>query len=211
MHVFHILKNRILPYVFPVFCLGCKTEGKLLCYLCEEELYSTISPEYVWISDVQVYACMEYIKGSIFSQLLHAYKYEYITDFSYILKNIVVRAHAILPIRHMDKVVPIPLHVRRYAERGFNQVDVIAQQVSTLTESPVQDLLKRRLYTDHYSLKNKEQRVADRNAEMFICSEPQAGSATIVDDIVTTGTTLQNAVDALQEKEVAGFCLAYKK
>ncbi len=90
-----------------------------------------------------------------------------------------------------DCIVPVPLHPSRYCERGFNQSIEIARTVSRKLEVPL-DLTscRRNRNTAHQTnLPAKQRKKNMKNA--FSVREPfSAGHVAILDDVMTTGTTV---------------------
>lgn len=99
----------------------------------------------------------------------------------------------------VDAVVPVPLHWRRQLERGYNQADEIARAVATALELPRLRALRRRRSTRPQMELPREKRDANLRAA-FACRAPQriAGRAILlVDDVLTTGATLDQAARCL--------------
>lgn len=105
---------------------------------------------------------------------------------------------------HPDLVVPVPLHRRRLAERGFNQAAEIARILSRrLGVRAAPGLLRRVLATSPQSgLGRAERRRNLRNA--FACRRPADGlHIALVDDVITTGSTVEAATRALKRAGAA--------
>ncbi|KGX93945.1 competence protein [Pontibacillus halophilus JSM 076056 = DSM 19796] len=100
-------------------------------------------------------------------------------------------------------LVPIPLSELRMKERGFNQAAVLAQA----TGLPVQDLLTR-VHGEKQSKKTRHERMNTGNPFSIRGSVPP--KVVLVDDIYTTGQTLQHAATLLHQNgsvEIASFTL----
>ena len=99
-----------------------------------------------------------------------------------------------------DLVVPIPLHKRRQRQRGYNQVSQFGQQLAKqLQIDYVPHNLVRHKATKTLVRLNADQRVAQiKNAFSVVDSSVFAGKhLLLVDDVVTTGTTLSEAANCL--------------
>jgi ComF family protein len=98
-------------------------------------------------------------------------------------------------------LVPVPLHPKRLAERGYNQAAVLASALGSrhgLTASP--RLLERKRETARQVGKNREERLANARAA-FVVRPKATASATrviLVDDVVTTGATVRACAQALR-------------
>lgn len=105
-------------------------------------------------------------------------------------------------LNQFEKFVPVPLHRLRYRERGFNQAAVIAQKLSTRVGVPVDlKILKRVRYTQPQAKMDKAQRAVNVKDAFWV--KPSAGflgsSVLLVDDVFTTGSTLNEAARVLKE------------
>lgn len=92
-------------------------------------------------------------------------------------------------------VVPIPLSKKRYEERGFNQVSAF------LEHTVFHDLLIKSESIQQSSLSRKE-RLKSKNAFSLIEKANLPSKVVLVDDIYTTGTTLQHAVKLLKNSGI---------
>lgn len=106
-----------------------------------------------------------------------------------------------------DIIVPIPLHWSRYARRGFNQATVIANVIGKQLNIPVIPLIYRKKKTLFQSRLNKSNR--EKNiAQAFDINDwygfrdlsyVQGKKILLIDDLCTTGVTLQQAGKTLLE------------
>ncbi|WP_446831169.1 double zinc ribbon domain-containing protein [Candidatus Foliamicus sp.] len=95
-----------------------------------------------------------------------------------------------------DVLAPVPLHPRRLAERGFNQAEEIAHFIGREIGVPVRpELCRRTRNTRMQSRLNDNERHANV-AGAFVCSQSPIRAA-IVDDVVTTGATVEAMAGAL--------------
>jgi len=112
-----------------------------------------------------------------------------------------------------DVIVPVPLHLQRLRERGYNQAALLAQELSKSTGLPLWDgALKRvRQTRPQVELSAEERRENVKGA--FLCLERrvQGKRVLLVDDVCTTGATLEACSEALRAggaRSVWGFTLA---
>lgn len=96
-------------------------------------------------------------------------------------------------------VVPIPIHSARRRERGYNQAELIACGVADACGLPMVDVLRRTRYTGTQTALSEQQRLVNLT-NAFIVHRPAMMRNTrilLVDDVLTTGATLNTAAEAL--------------
>jgi len=114
-------------------------------------------------------------------------------------------------------IVPIPLHYRRSNYRGFNQAELIAQIIAeaTLNKSNADYLLRTKKAKSQVDMESKEERLKNIKDVFKVPStaSKQLSDKTIIliDDICTSGATLNEAAKVLKEngvKKVIGLVVA---
>ena len=100
----------------------------------------------------------------------------------------------------IDFIVPVPLHALRLAERGYNQSALLARALATQLGIPLRlTALRRQRATLPQAHLGREQR-HDNLRQAFVPTAVEAGSRVLlVDDVITTGSTLRACSDALQQ------------
>ena len=98
---------------------------------------------------------------------------------------------------HIDAVIAIPMHRRDLLKRGFNQALLIAKRVSKTIEKPLinQCLIKKEASKKQASLERKQRLQNLKNA--FVCKTKPPKSILLIDDVMTTGTTVEVATQTL--------------
>ncbi len=98
-----------------------------------------------------------------------------------------------------DVVIPLPLHALREFKRGYNQAYLIASHMGSYRSKIDLTLLKRTKRTKPQSELNKKQRKSNMK-DAFVCSERVKGKyVLLVDDVVTTGNSVNQAAKVLLE------------
>ncbi|MBN1618968.1 ComF family protein [Candidatus Dojkabacteria bacterium] len=117
-------------------------------------------------------------------------------------------------IKDKDVLVPVPLTSHKSRNRGFNQTELIARQIVQITGSKIVQALKRVRESDQSAGKTKEQREKDcKNPfilDQQLSSEIMNKNIIIVDDVCTTGITMNNCAQVLskaQPRDIYAFAM----
>lgn len=101
-----------------------------------------------------------------------------------------------------DLILPVPLHRARYRERGFNQSEILAEGVSEVADIPLaRRMLRRKKNTKDQTYLNVQQR-AENVRDAFSITQPEIVEnkrVILVDDVTTTGATLNECARILQD------------
>lgn len=100
-----------------------------------------------------------------------------------------------------DIIIPVPISLMRWMQRGYNQSDLLAKQLGKLVDRPVLNALKRTSGGFHQAGLNRQQRL-QLNPHSFqlaknVCIEDKC--ILLVDDVTTTGSTFRCCGEALLE------------
>lgn len=108
----------------------------------------------------------------------------------------------------VDVIVPVPLHKKRLRERGYNQSKLLAQVLAAVWQLPMRDdLLARTVNTRHQVGLSKTERRQNVNGAFAVPERVRADLAgkrvLLVDDVITTGSTLLACAKALHQAGAA--------
>ena len=220
--------GRVLDFFFPRWCLGCRQEGAFLCPSCLTRLPHLLPPLCPRCGQPQALEtcpfCREWrlsidtIRSPYrFEGLVHQavvlFKYQNLRALAPILGRLLkdyLDSHP-LPF---DAILPVPLHPRRQRQRGYNQAGLLARELGKLVGMPVaQGAIRRVKATPPQA---RAQRREERRANVtraFVCQERglEGRNLLLVDDVSTTGATLDACAQALKKagaKAVLGLTIA---
>jgi ComF family protein len=201
--------------LFPELCHACGeslVEGEdLICTDCIYNLPYTnfhqqpdnIVARQFWgkIKTEAAYALFYFTKGGKIQQLMHQFKYNNAPLIGNKLGNLAGRQLKLSPhFQHIDAIIPVPLHKSRLRKRGYNQSACFAEGLAeTLNTSVIIDNLIRTRATETQTHKSRFERSVNMQ-EVFSVADPAALAGKyilLVDDVVTTGATLEACANAL--------------
>jgi len=225
------MSKFILDTLFPISCLGCGTEGKYVCAVCESKL--TLNPEQICIickrpslaglthpkcqspyTADQLICAYDY-NDEVISGLIIRGKYYFIPNIFKLLGEIMApRLKADYPALFNSEhtiLTHVPLHKWRQRWRGFNQAEVLCQSLAKHLNLKSRNLLKRQKFTR--TQKDLEKNERQKNTANAFCLFPETDvknqTVLLVDDVATTGSTLLEAAKVLKRNGATKVvCLA---
>ena len=203
---------------FPRKCLNCGKEGQYICDEC-----SLFINELGAFGDVGVF---EY--NGIIQKALKEVKYRYTKD---ILNELIEKAFQIILdnnnryrfndflsflVNEKPVVTYVPMYKKKERYRGFNQSEMIARKIGEVFNLEVIGLLKKTRETKSQTKLNKEERFRNvqssvTNTAAFDTELSNISTVLLVDDIFTTGATMNECKRVLREmgiENIRGFTLA---
>ncbi len=97
-----------------------------------------------------------------------------------------------------DALLPVPLHINRYRNRGFNQSDLIAKYCGQVLKTPViRRAVTRVRDTPAQTGLNRKQRLSNLESAFTVSNLNGVQHVAIIDDVLTTGSTVNELVKEL--------------
>ena len=140
-------------------------------------------------------------KGSPFQKLLHELKYKGNKEIGEILGRYAAAELLNSPdFCSIDIIIPIPLHPKRFAQRGYNQSEWIGKGLSAVLDKPQNtNTLRRVKQTTTQTKKSVFERFENTEGifELSGAKELEGKHLLLIDDVLTTGSTLNAAINTL--------------
>lgn len=203
-----------LTLFFPKLCVTCNApltgNETLLCTSCKQLLPETNFHPFHDNPVAQIFwgripveratSLLFFDKGSKYRKLVHHLKYKDRKDIGLFLGNLLGARLQEAGIDNFDAIVPIPLHIVKQRRRGYNQSKLIADGIAEITgKQVVVNTLRRAGFTTTQTKKGRFERW--QNVEnIFVCvnqKQIENKHILLVDDVITTGATLEAAGSAI--------------
>jgi len=154
----------------------------------------TSSPPFNWLKAAGIY------QGQL-AELLQQFKFHHKTSLASPLADLILHQHQqAIDQFAADTIVPIPLHPQRLRERGYNQAQLIGQQLARHLKLPVNgSLVLRNRPTPPQSTLSLTQRM-DNMRSVFYSPEARPSKILLIDDIATTTSTARACSRALTQR-----------
>lgn len=206
------LKNifsSTLHLFYPHTCTGCGSdlleENNLLCLKCLHNLPHTNfaalanNPveKYFWgrIPLEAAYSEFYFSKEFLVQQLIHQLKYKGDTGIGFYLGEIMGRTLLKSSrFNSIDALIPLPLYADKERKRGYNQAAIICNGISSIINKPVLNgAVIRRHATETQTRKHRTERWENVKDSFIVHNEKELAGKDLllVDDVVTTGATLE--------------------
>jgi len=206
--------HDFVDLLFPRCCEACEKalvgSEVILCTDCratlprmdsDSALKDSLQTKFVGYRQVKgVYAFLIFTKKGKVQTLLHALKYKSRPEVGVLLGTMMAQEMLLGTAPRADLIVSVPLHRKRLKERGYNQSDAFAEGVSTIMDIPWSGaLLIRTRYTKSQTGKTKAERHHNVKGIFEVSNAQQIKGKTVilVDDVLTTGATLEACLEAL--------------
>jgi competence protein ComFC len=228
--------NRAIKFLkdilFPIYCVGCETEGEWWCQNCRNQNQSNIvlgCPVCFTLNSTGrpctgcqnnshltgVVSLFHYAENAPIGKLIKLFKYNYAADIVRLWQNILAdnreQLKTIFSLSDTS-VIPIPLYSRRERERGFNQAGILGKIIAEQLGFPfITNQLTRTRATAQQAKLSRANRQTNVAGAFVWQSGSVPASVILIDDVYTTGATMQECARVLKATgvgEIWGLTLA---
>ena len=200
---------NLLKLIYPEVCNGCNTlliKGEtVICTACLHELPYTFHHEtqanemdrkFYGLLPISFCLSMLYFhKTGVVQQLIHNLKYKNKQEIGVFLGELYAddmkKYEKMQSITH---IIPVPLHKKRFVERGYNQIDTFCETLACALEIPLEkNLLYRNRYSKSQTKKSKTERASIKESLFEVTGYEHLTYPhfLLVDDVITSGATLE--------------------
>lgn len=224
MKFFQMLTSNLISLLFPRRCPVCGEivipEGELICSLCIKKLSFVKQPVCKKcgkeVTAMETEFCLDCTRhkrsfeygrallnydekaGHSMAQVKYRNKREYLDFYG---EAICIRYEQVVGRMDADALVPVPVHPSRKRQRGFNQAQILAERIGEKMHIPIcPALLVRNKKTVPQKQLNPSERLKNLEEAFMPGIRPDCvKSVILVDDIYTTGSTMEACARALKK------------
>jgi ComF family protein len=211
---------------FPNCCAGCDESlakgEELICTRCILEMPRTRyhldaeNPFYqklrVRLPVTYVVSMFKFVKAGAVQNILHTLKYRNTPELGQLLGKVYGNElKASEYDNKFDLIVPVPLHKYKKERRGYNQSEEFGKGLSSSLNIPCSDEIMQRLQVTSTQTKKSRLKRWENVKEVFAIKDPGlvlGKRILLVDDVVTTGATLEAAGNVLLNQGCASLSIA---
>ncbi len=209
--------NEFISLFFPDCCVHCNeslVDGeKHLCTSCRIQLpFATnnererevILERFVFENrPSNAYSLLKFHKKGITQSLLHELKYKGQQSIGHMMGEWLATRLIESDIwPGIDYIVPVPLHKSKLRQRGFNQSICFGQGIANVSNSELKPNLIRRIKPSETQTKKSRMERWQNVEKIFELTDPDSvngRSILLIDDVLTTGATMESCLQCLNE------------
>lgn len=206
--------HHFVDLLFPRSCSGCENillhHENLICTHCQVELPKTNWHQYPDNPVRKIFygrcksdhstSFLHFRKGSMVQQILHGIKYKGQQELGEYMGYLFGLDLLAAPwVEKLEAIVPIPLHDKKLKTRGYNQSTVLSAGLSKALKVPLDNhSFSRSKFTESQTRKDRLERQLNLS-QAFSCQSFQYKHILLVDDVITTGATIESAVNSIHQ------------
>lgn len=215
--------KRILSVLFPTCCIVCRKVSYSICRNCFDKLPIVISQKCIHCHGHSAYGfthpfCIKKYSllgtssyfiyknevKKIIKKIKYGGEYESLYKIFEYINTLVIKENLDLYIKNLRSAIfiPVPLYKSRYLQRGFNQSELIAENLSKIIKINTNSKLLIRIKNTktQASIHTRKER-AENVKNSFKCDKIQVGidNVILVDDVWSSGATLRSCALSIKK------------
>jgi ComF family protein len=204
------LADLAVNFVFPPVCASCSEKlddtATPFCTLCWARLERDDAADDKPPDPDDAFSRIRavYRFGDLFQHIIHYLKYDHKRSIGIRLAGKIWEHTPRAFFDNMDLIVPVPIHHTRRRERGYNQAEIIAKELSNLSGIPINSrLLSRTRQTGTQTALTRGERSRNIGKAFRLKGDVKGRKILLVDDVFTTGATVNECARVLMEAGAA--------
>jgi competence protein ComFC len=205
------LLKEFIQLIYPDFCSGCNQpllfSERAVCSSCLMEVKSSFASDSNtffgrYSVNREIYA-FKFFKNKLLQKMIYEMKYNGNKDTAFVLGvelGFLVQNVCKSKNQDFDFIIPVPVSEIKKQARGYNQSEYIANGISQVIKRPVlKNRLQRRNNLRSQVNKSRYNRWSNVDEQYYLARNFNGiNKILLVDDVVTTGATINSCIRALQ-------------
>ncbi|OGO86402.1 MAG: hypothetical protein A2Y22_02805 [Clostridiales bacterium GWD2_32_59] len=213
----------ILDFIYPRKCLVCNgimpvEDKNIFCFNCKRYIhYINADCDNEFFNKKNIFVKRNYgivVYNEYFKEVIHRYKYGKKEHYGKVLAILMQKKfEQIIKTHNIDVVIPVPIHKNRFRVRGYNQSEILSKVLSKkVNVKHDKNYIWRSKDTkpqNNLSVKKRKENLK-KSFELVDKENVRYKKVLLIDDIYTTGSTLEGCAEILTAhgSEVYTLCLA---
>lgn len=225
MLLFKEIKDSFLHLIFPHICAGCGSDilnkENQLCIRCTEALPDThfeshpnnpVEKKFWGRLQLQAATAQYYFTSeSLIQRLTHQFKYRGNKELGFQLGRMMGDSLRRSARFHVDALIPLPLFPNKERKRGFNQSVILCRGIAEYLQVAVlENVIIRPQHTETQTHKGRIERWRNMEGKFVLVNKAAIANkhVLLVDDVVTTGATLESCGNEILKAENVRLSIA---
>lgn len=221
-----IVIEKLLGFLYPAKCPFCGKIWSGICDDCREKYPMIREPRCKKCgkpiqkeTDEYCYDCKKtehyyewgrslWLHKAPVNEAIYAFKYKNRRCYGEVFARELAKAYGkSLKQQKVELIIPIPLHKSRRRERGYNQTEIIAKYLGDYTgiEVDYASLVRKKKTNPQIRYGDKDRKKNMKNA-FALKKKINVENVVLIDDIYTTGSTIDEAARLLKKSGVTNVC-----
>lgn len=214
--------SDLIETFFPFRCHVCAeltNLGQVLCGGCTVKLANSLRKPFAvldTICEIEIYALSEY--DSFVADIIKLIKYRPSKRLIGHLRAVVLEKSLLNNFVAQTAIfVPVPMHKSRLKTRGFNQAELIADFMATISQNHFSPAIERIVATKPQAECDERERAENLDGAFSLCSglikeDFKGKEIVIIDDVATTGTTIEKCrmqLEKLRPAKISALVISH--